>query len=106
MNPAILIGMAVVGLLAVMIYLGSSDKNSKNIELIHEKQKLESMLFDKDFKGFLEDRGVESPKDEDFKAQKERIAELEEKKKLAELEDEKRRAEMQKTLDELAKKEG
>ena len=36
-NPAILIGMAVVGLLAVMIYLGASDKNSKSIELTHEK---------------------------------------------------------------------
>ena len=51
-NPAVLIGMAVVGLLAVMIYLGASDKNSKNIELTQEKQRLESMQFDKDFSDF------------------------------------------------------
>ncbi len=102
LNPAILIGMAVVGLLAVMIYLGASDKNSKSIELTHEKQRLESMQFDKDFADFGEGKRVGSPTDEDLKAQKTKIADLEEKKRLADLEDEKRRLELQKTLDNMA----
>lgn len=102
MNPALLIGMAVVGLLAVMIYLGSSDKNSKSIELTQEKQRLEAMQFDKDFGNFLEGKKVESPEDKDFQAQKEKIKQLEEKKRLADLEEEKQRAEMQKTLAEMA----
>jgi hypothetical protein len=101
-NPAVLIGMAVVGLLAVMIYLGASDKNSKNIELTQEKQRLESMQFDKDFSDFGEGRKVGSPTDAELTAQKTKIADLEEKKRLADLEDEKRRAEMQKTLDNMA----
>ena len=101
-NPAILIGMAIVGLLAVMIYLGASDKNSKNIELAQEKQRLESMKFDKDFADFGEGKKIESPTDEEMTAQKAKIADLEEKKRLADLEDERRRAEMQKTLDNMA----
>ena len=92
-NPAILIGMAIVGLLAVMIYLGASDKNSKNIELAQEKQRLESMKFDKDFADFGEGKKIESPTDAEMTAQKAKIADLE---------DEKRRAELQKTLDNMA----
>ena len=97
-----MIGMAIVGLLAVMIYLGASDKNSKSIELTHEKQRLESMRFDKDFADFGEGKKVGSPTNEELKAQKTKIADLEEKKRLADLEDERRRAEMQKTLDNMA----
>lgn len=106
LNPAVFIGMAIVGLLAVMIYLGASEKSSNNIELTHEKQRLDSMQFDKDFDSFLEGKGVESPSDEDFKAQEVKISQLEEKKRIAELEEEKRRAEMQKTLDQMANIEG
>lgn len=103
MNPAIFIGMAVAGLLAIMIYLGASDKNSRNIELAQEKQQLEKQQFDRDFANYLNGESVEKPDQKVIDAQKQKIAELEEKKRLADLEEEKRRAEMQKTLDDMVR---
>lgn len=105
MNPAIFIGMAVAGLLAIMIYLGASDKSSRNIELAQEKQQLEKQQFDRDFASFLNGESVEMPDQQAIDAQKQKIADLEEKKRLADLEEEKRRAEMQKTLDDMVRTE-
>ena len=105
MNPAIFIGMAVAGLLAIMIYLGASDKSSRNIELAQEKQQLEKQQFDKDFASFLNGESVEMPDQQAIDAQKQKIADFEEKKRLADLEEEKRRAEMQKTLDDMVRTE-
>lgn len=105
MNPAIFIGMAVAGLLAIMIYLGASAKSSRNIELAQEKQQLEKQQFDKDFANYLNGESVEKPDRQAIDAQKQKIADLEEKKRLADLEEEKRRVEMQKTLDDMVRTE-
>lgn len=103
LNPAVLIAMALVGLLAVMIYLGASDKSNKNIELSQEKIRLEAMKFDQDFESFTNGRSVERPNEEEVQAQKNRVKELEEQKRIADLEDAKRRKEIQTTLDQIAK---
>jgi hypothetical protein len=102
MNPAIFVGLAITGLLAIMIFLGASERSSRNIELAQEKQQLEKQQFDRDFANFLEVGQVEKPELKELEAQKQKIAELEEKKRIADLEEEKRRAEMQKTLENLA----
>lgn len=103
LNPAVLVAMAVVGLLAIMIYLGASDKSNKNIELSQEKVRLETMKFDQDFENFKNGKEVERPHEEEIQAQKNKIKELEEQKRIADAEDAKRRAEIQTTLDQIAK---
>lgn len=102
-NPAIFIGLAVTGLLAIMIYLGASERSNRSIELAQEKQQLEKQQFDKDFANFLDGGSVEKPEQREIDAQKQKIADLEEKKRIADLEEEKRRAEIQKSLDEISK---
>ena len=103
LNPAVLIAMALVGLLAITIYLSASDKSNKNIELSQEKIRLEAMKFDQDFEDFKNGKEVERPNEEEIQAQRNRIKQLEEQKRIADLEDAKRRAEIQTTLDQIAK---
>ena len=104
MNPMALIGLAVVGLLAIMIYLGSSERSIQNIEINQKKHELETDKYDKDFSNFLENKPISKPNDTEIEAKKKEISELEERKKIADLENEKRRAEIQKNLDEMAGK--
>lgn len=102
MNPFALVALALVGLLAVSIYLGASSKSSQTMEIKSQKHELEVMKFDRDFSNFLEGEKVSKPTVEEIQKQQKTVAVLEEKKRLSEVEEEKRRAEMQKSIDELS----
>ena len=52
MNPFAVVALALVGLLAITIYLSSSERGTKNLEISQQKQELDTMKFDKDFQIF------------------------------------------------------
>lgn len=102
MNPFALVALAIIGVLAISIYIGASNKSTQNIEMKSQKQELESMKFDKDFANFFEEKKLEKPTDEEIEIQKEKIEKSEARKRMLELEEDQRRNEMQKSIDELS----
>ena len=102
MNPFALVALAIIGVLAISIYISASNKSTQNIEMKSQKQELESMKFDKDFANFFEEKKLEKPTDEEIEIQKEKIEKSEARKRMLELEEDQRRNEMQKSIDELS----
>ena len=103
MNPFAFICLAVIGLISIMIYLGTSERTSKNIQLAQEKHYLESMKFDKDFDSFVKNEDLLTVSDEEISNQKKLVGEIEQQRKIADEEVQRTRLEMQETLNKLAK---
>ena len=106
MNPFAVVALALVGLLAITIYLSSSERGTKNLEISQQKQELDTMKFDKDFSNFLDGGKPSKPSDEEISEKAVQIKRLEEEKRLAEIENEKRNKELQKSIDKLPGYEG
>lgn len=103
MHPFILMGLSIVGLLAVTIFISQSQKHDASIELQRQKHSVEVKKFDQDFSNFLESGTVEKPSSDELNNEIEKLHKLEAKKAAIDAETEKKLAELGKSIDELAK---
>lgn len=102
MNPLALVGMALVGLLAVYLFIGKSNEQHSEQLVRQAKHELEVKKFDRDFAGAWNGEKIAAPAAGEIDAQAGKVQQLEADAEHQRQETKARTEEMQKALDEMA----
>ncbi len=102
MNPIALVAMALVGLLAVYLFIGQSDQQHSEQAAKEAVHQLDKAKFDKDFAAGWNGDKVAAPPAGEIEAKAAKLAQLEAEAEKKRQEAEKRTKEMQKGLDDMS----